>query len=229
MSAAAGIPAQLLDLLAVFILAAGVGIFVAKVGSFPYTIALLVAGLTASIVGIHPGLPISHDLILFVLLPPILFEGAANTELEQFRRNLVPIVSLAVVGLLVSVGVLTLLGSQALGVPLLVALLFAVMILPTDPVSVLALFKELGAPDQLSVLVEGESLVNDGVGVVLFMTVVDLAVRVETGNSPVTPSSPSTVPSRWRPRYSSSASADSSSVSSRGTRSTESCTTSTNT
>jgi len=158
----------LVDILAVFIIAAGVGIFVAKIGRFPYTVALLIAGFGASIAGISIDIQLSHDLILLVLLPPLLFEGAATTDLGRFRRNIVPILSLAIVGLLGSVLLLGALGQALFGFDLVIALLFAAMILPTDPVSVLALFEELGAPDRLSVLVEGESLINDGIGVVLF-------------------------------------------------------------
>jgi len=160
--------AVLADLLSVFIIAAAVGILVAKVGDFPYTIALLLAGFGASIAGVSVAIELSHDLILLVLLPPLLFEGAATTDLERLRRNFTPIITLAVVGLLLSVLALGFAGQYAFGFDLLVALLFAAMILPTDPVSVLALFEELGAPERLSVLVEGESLINDGVGVVLF-------------------------------------------------------------
>jgi len=165
----AGIDVALLaDVLSVFVIAAGVGIFVAKVGRFPYTIALLLAGFAASVAGVSVRIDLSHDLILLVLLPPLLFEGAATTDLERLRRNITPILTLAVVGLIASVLALGFVGQYAFGFDLLVALLFAAMILPTDPVSVLALFEELGAPERLSVLVEGESLVNDGVGVVLF-------------------------------------------------------------
>jgi len=177
---ATGIETQLLDLIGVFIIAAAVGVFVAKVGRFPYTIALLIAGLAVSVVGIRPDISLSHDLILFVLLPPLLFEGAANTQLEQFRENIGPILVLAGVGLVVSVVFLGYLGATAFGFPMLVALLFAAMILPTDPVSVLALFKELGAPERLSILVEGESLLNDGFGVVLFMTLLELVQESQT-------------------------------------------------
>jgi len=159
----------LVNLLSVFIIAAGVGVFVAKVGRFPYTIALLIAGFTASVLGVRmEHIQLSHDLILLVLLPPLLFEGAATTDLERVRRNLLPILAMATVGLVLSVTVVGLAGTELLGLPLLVSFLFAAMILPTDPVSVLALFEELGAPERLSVLVEGESLINDGVGVVLF-------------------------------------------------------------
>ncbi|GKZ12715.1 Na+/H+ antiporter [Haladaptatus sp. T7] len=168
MVAPTGITAGLINLLEVFIIAASVGIFVAKVGRFPYTIALLLAGLAVSILGINIDITLTHDLILLVLLPPLLFEGAATTDLDSFRENLVPVLVLAVPGLIVSILVLGVLGHYAFGYPLLLATLFAAMILPTDPVSVLALFEELGAPERLSVLVEGESLLNDGVGVVVF-------------------------------------------------------------
>ncbi|MFD1514960.1 Na+/H+ antiporter [Halomarina rubra] len=169
----------LVDLLPIAIIAAAVGVFVAKVGRFPYTIALLLAGILVSIGRFATDafaidIALSHDLILLVLLPPLLFEGAATTDFERLRRNLTPVLALAVVGLIVSVVLLGVAGNYVFGFPLLVSLLFASMILPTDPVSVLALFKELGAPDRLSVLVEGESLINDGVGVVLFSALLAL-------------------------------------------------------
>jgi len=179
--AVTGVEETLLELLVVFILAAGVGIAVAKVGRFPYTIALLLAGLGVSVVGVGVDIELSHDLILLVLLPPLLFEGAATTDLEQFRSDLLPILALAVPGLLVSIAALGWLGTWAFGFPVLVSLLFAATILPTDPVSVLALFEELGAPDRLATLVEGESLVNDGVGVVVFGAL--LTIVVETGGT----------------------------------------------
>jgi len=164
----------LVDLIGVFVIAGAVGIFVAKVGRVPYTIALLLAGFAASVVGVEVDIALSHDLILLVLLPPLLFEGAATTDLERFRRNLVPILLLAVPGLLVSITLLGIAGTRLFGFAPVVALLFAAMILPTDPVSVLALFEELGAPERLATLVEGESLINDGVGVVVFSTLLVL-------------------------------------------------------
>lgn len=176
---ASGVETLLLEVLPVFIIAAAVGIFVAKVWEFPYTIALLLAGLAVSVLGIVTYLisidiRLSHDIIFLVLLPPLLFEGTATTDLAQFRRNFDPILALATVGLLISISILGVLGQYAFGFPLLVSLLFAATVLPTDPVSVLALFEELGAPDRLAVLVEGESLLNDGVGVVIFTALLAL-------------------------------------------------------
>ncbi|HET7322921.1 MAG TPA: cation:proton antiporter [Halococcus sp.] len=178
-----GVATELVDLLVVFMIAGGVGVFVAKVGRFPYTVALLLAGIGVSITHTVFGIPIfgialSHDLILLVLLPPLLFEGAATTDLESFRENLPPILMLSVPGLILSIIVLGVIGRVAFGFPILIALLFAAIILPTDPVSVLALFDELGAPERLSTLVEGESLLNDGTGVVVFSALFEIVLSV---------------------------------------------------
>ncbi|RDI71014.1 Na+/H+ antiporter [Halopelagius longus] len=180
---AVGVEAELLDLIGVLLLGGVVGVVVARIGRFPYTIALLLAGLAASVLGIEFGIELSHDIILLVLLPPLLFEGAATTDLEEFRTNLPVILTLAVPGLILSVTVLGFLGSYAFGFPLLVAMLFAAMILPTDPVSVLALFDEVGAPERLSTLVEGESLINDGVGVVVFSSLLGLVTSGVDSNA----------------------------------------------
>jgi len=170
-TAATGLEPELVDVLAVFIVAGTVGVFVAKFARVPYTIALLIAGFVASLAGFETGIRLTHDVIIFVLLPPLLFEGAATTDLEAFRRDFPVVALLAVVGLaaaVIAVGAAT---AALLGFPLLIALLFAVTAMPTDPVSVLALFEEIGAPERFSVLVEGESLLNDGVAVVLLTIV----------------------------------------------------------
>jgi CPA1 family monovalent cation:H+ antiporter len=213
--ATSGIVDSLIVLLTVFVIAGGVGTLVAKVGEFPYTIALLLAGVAVSVIvsvyaSVGPvaqfrdivveNLALSHDLILLVILPPLLFEGAATTDIERFRANVVPILTLAIPGLLVSVVLLGVAGrfvfpalvsgEVGAGFSLLVSLLFAAMILPTDPVSVLALFEELGAPERLAVLVEGESLINDGVGVVVFST---LFALVTSGADPAVLTDPTEV------------------------------------
>jgi CPA1 family monovalent cation:H+ antiporter len=175
----AGIEDQLLDLLAILIITASVGTFVAKIGRFPYTIALLLAGLGTSLFGIEIEITLSRDIILLVLLPPLLFEGAATTDVEAFRSDLGPILLLAVPGVIFSIVLLGIVGQYVFGFSLLIALLFGAIILPTDPVSVLALFDELGAPERLSVFLKGESLINDGVSVVVFSTLLGLVLQAQ--------------------------------------------------
>ena len=179
-----GLVENLESLIGVFVVAAAVGTLVAKVGRFPYTIALLLAGIVVGVfvsqLGLSYDIRLTHDIIILVILPVLLFEGSATTDFERFRRNIGPVLVLAIVGLIVAVVLLGLAGTYAFGYPLLISLLFAAMVLPTDPVSVLAMFEELGAPERLSVLVEGESLINDGVGVVLFTTLIAL---VEAGQT----------------------------------------------
>ena len=135
----------------------------------PYTVALVAAGglLGAARVVAVPVL--TKDLLFAVFLPGLLFEAAYHMEAEDFWRDRFTIMSLAFPGVAVAV-LLTALG---LGPALSLAgvgtalgwkagLLFAALIAATDPISVVALFRTLGAPRRLAVLVEGESLVNDG-------------------------------------------------------------------
>ncbi|MDS0298085.1 Na+/H+ antiporter [Halogeometricum sp. S1BR25-6] len=171
---------QLIDLLTVFLIAGGVGALLAKIGRIPYTIALLIAGFAASIVGLGIDITLTHDIILLVVLPPLLFEGAATTDIDEFRANFPVMATMATVGLAISIVIVGLVSTRLFGYTLLLGLLFGTIILPTDPVSVLSLFKQVGAPERLSVLVEGESLMNDGISVVIFSALLAL---IEAGDS----------------------------------------------
>ncbi|WP_428261620.1 cation:proton antiporter [Haliangium sp.] len=146
----------------------------------PYTLALVVAGLVLGFVhlpALH-GLELSADLLLLLLLPALLFEAAFHIDWKEFRREAAPVFTLAFPGVLVAGAVTATLVYLALGASGLVpgfelvhACLFAAVIAATDPISVLALFKELGVTRRLYLLVEGESLLNDGVAVVVFFIV----------------------------------------------------------
>ncbi len=138
----------------------------------PYTIFLTLIGLLIGIFRFGPDISetgFGHELIFFVFLPPLLFQGAFHMELNRLLKHIGPIVCFAIPGVIVSTllvgGIVGWLGGIG---SVLVAMLFGALISPTDPVSVLALFKEANAPEDLKVLVEGESLFNDATGVVLF-------------------------------------------------------------
>ncbi len=134
----------------------------------PYTLALVIVGLVVSPMHFLPAVHISPDLILLIFLPALLFEAAWNLKLDQLRRNLLPILVMAVAGVVLSTGVIGLVLHHGLGLAWRPALLFGSMISATDPVSVLALFRTLGLPARLATIVEGESLLNDGTAVVVF-------------------------------------------------------------
>jgi CPA1 family monovalent cation:H+ antiporter len=113
-------------------------------------------------------IPLSSDLILSLFLPPLLFEAAFHINLTELRRNLPTVLLLAVPGVLVSMLLVGGVVQQAVGLTWPAALLFGALIAATDPISVVGIFRRLGSPKRLAVLLEGESLFNDGTAVVLF-------------------------------------------------------------
>jgi CPA1 family monovalent cation:H+ antiporter len=121
-----------------------------------------------------------NQVVLHGMLAFLLFAGAIHVNLEELGREWLTISSLASVGTLAStfiVGGATwlVLGWLGLGIPLLHALLFGALISPTDPIAVLGIMKSVGAPRQLEVQVAGESLFNDGLGVVVFLVLLELS------------------------------------------------------
>lgn len=133
----------------------------------PYTVGLVLVGLGLTLVGqVH--LEITSDLILGLLIPPLVFEAAYHLNFSDLQRNLKSILILAIPGVLVTTflvgGVITL----GAGYPLEIALLIGALVAATDPDAVVALIRSLGVPKRLQVLLEGESLLNDGTVIVVF-------------------------------------------------------------
>lgn len=149
----------------------------------PYTVALVVVGLLLT-AGQPLTLELTPDLILALFVPPLIFEAAFHIEWRRLRAAIVPILTLAIPGVLVSTVVVGLLISAGIGVSLTTGLLFGALIAATDPVAVIALFRALGAPRALTVLVEGESLLNDGAAIVLFNLVLASAVSLAVEAAP---------------------------------------------
>jgi CPA1 family monovalent cation:H+ antiporter len=138
---------------------------------FPYTLALVLVGLFLGFVHVDPQLHLEPDLVLLLFLPALLFEGAWNVDVRALRANWLAVALLAGPGLLLSLGVVALALRFGAGLPIGVALLIGAIVSPTDPVAVLALLRQLGMPRRLRLLVEAESLFNDGVGVVMFQII----------------------------------------------------------
>lgn len=134
----------------------------------PYTTALVLVGIVVSLLPVHLEIALSRDLVLLIILPPLLFQGALHMDLEHLRRNLLSIATMAFPGLAVATLLVGTLLHFVLEMPWLKGLLFGAMVAATDPISVLAIFREVKAPDRLRTLMEGESLFNDGTSVVLF-------------------------------------------------------------
>lgn len=114
------------------------------------------------------------EIILYVLLPPLIFESAYNIDLKALKSDLIPVSALAVVGLILSTIFVGYGIHWGLSIAIIPALLFGALISATDPVAVVALFKEVGAPKRLNLLVEGESLFNDGTAIVAFTALLGL-------------------------------------------------------
>ncbi|RMG73273.1 MAG: Na+/H+ antiporter, partial [Bacteroidetes bacterium] len=155
--------------LSLLLVASAVAVVTQKLVRIPYTIALVLVGLLIGFTHLFKTFHLSQELILILFLPPILFEGALNMDLEHLKRNSWAVFLLAVLGTAVSAALLGVVTHLALGWNWPLSLLLGIILSPTDPVSVLALFREHGSDRDLAMVVEGESVFNDGLGVVLYL------------------------------------------------------------
>lgn len=142
---------------------------------FPYTVGLLIAGIGMAFVPSIPTLELTKELIFTALLPPLIFEAALFLPWKELKQVMPQAISIASVGLIFSAAVTGLGMFYLLDWPVYAAAVFGVLIAATDPVSVIATFKEAGVEGKLKILVESESLFNDGVAAVLFGLAIALA------------------------------------------------------
>ena len=144
----------------------------------PYTVALVVVGLLLTLRS-PLKIELTPELILGLFVPPLIFEAAFHLSYAELRRNLAGVLVFAVLGVILTMGIVG--GMLALvgvaNIPL--AFLFGALIAATDPLAIVATFRKLGVPNRLSVLVEGESLLNDGTAIVMFNIMLVVAL---TGN-----------------------------------------------
>jgi len=142
----------------------------------PYIVGLLAAGFVIALLPNSPNLPLSRQLIFNVLLPPLVFEAALQLDWRRFRHELPLTLTLAFAGVLIAAVVVAAGLHVIAGWSLMGAALFGVLIAATDPVSVIAAFRELGCLPRVSMVVEAESLLNDGVAAVGFAVLSAIAV-----------------------------------------------------
>ncbi|HLE15506.1 MAG TPA: Na+/H+ antiporter [Anaerolineales bacterium] len=142
----------------------------------PYTVGLVVMGVMLTLLP-AVDLNIPPNLILGLLLPPLIFEGAFNLDFDNLRRDLAPILAFAVPGVILVMIVVGLLVTWGPHLPLSLALVFGAVVAAIDPVAVIALFRTMGVPKRLQVILEGESLLNDGTAIVLYGLVIAAAVE----------------------------------------------------
>jgi CPA1 family monovalent cation:H+ antiporter len=147
------------------LIAALVGM-VARWLRIPYTVGLVVTGLVLALFSFTPQINLTKDLVFAVLLPPLIFEATLYIRWHELRLNLPVILVLATAGVLLSAS-LTAVGMRYVaGWTWQGAALFGILIAATDPVSVIATFREAGVHGRLRLLVEAESLFNDATAAV---------------------------------------------------------------
>lgn len=174
---------ELLRLLVILLLVALATALITERTRVPYTIGLVVAGLGIAALRLLPSVHLTPELVLDVFVPALLFEGAWSLNIAELRRVWVPVALLVGPGLLLTLGVCALVLHWAAGLSWSAAILLGAILTPTDPVAVLALFRELGVGGRLRNIIEGESLLNDGVASAIYLVVLALAERVAQGQT----------------------------------------------
>jgi CPA1 family monovalent cation:H+ antiporter len=140
----------------------------------PYTVGLVLIGLALTFLTATE-VDISPQIILGLLVPPLVFEAAFHIRLEDLRRDFGLILTLAIPGVILTTLMVGGVISWGTGLALPAALVFGAIISATDPVSVVALFRRLGVPRRMQLLLEGESLFNDGTAIVMFSIMIGIA------------------------------------------------------
>jgi len=147
----------------------------------PYSAGLVAAGIGLALLAPGSAPPLTPDLIYFVFLPPLVFEAAIQIPWRPFRRDMPLLLALVTVGVVLAAAIVAAGMHYLSGWSWIGAALFGVLIAATDPVAVIAAFRQVKVPDRLHLLVEAESLLNDGVAAVGFAVLVGVAAGGAAG------------------------------------------------
>jgi CPA1 family monovalent cation:H+ antiporter len=153
----------------------------------PYIVGLVVAGFLIALLPNSPEMPLSRALIFNILLPPLVFEAALQLSWPRFRRELPLTLTLAFIGVALAAAVVAAGMHYLVGWGWIGAALFGMLIAATDPVSVIASFRELRCQPRVSMVVEAESLLNDGVAAVGFAVLVAVAAGASPTAASIVP------------------------------------------
>lgn len=162
---------------------------VARTLGVPYPLVLVLGGLALALAPGLPQIALRPELVFVLFLPPLLYQDALTISYREFRANLPAIVLLATGLVLATTGVVAVLAHWAAAmaaVPLSWPACFVLgaIVSPTDALAATAIFQRLGVPRRLLVVLEGESLVNDAMALILYTTALSLATRDGTPFSP---------------------------------------------
>ncbi|MEJ2567211.1 MAG: sodium:proton antiporter [Gammaproteobacteria bacterium] len=169
-------------ILVMFVIASAVAIAARRFG-IPYTVALVPVGLLLSAMHLLNPPMLTRDVLFMVFLPGLVFEASFHINFESLWRDRVAVLALAFPGVIISIGLtatlLVFAGREIhnlADISWALALVFGAAVAATDPISVVSLFNRLGAPQRLTLLIEGESLLNDGTSIVLFSLILSLVL-----------------------------------------------------
>ncbi|MGH7045653.1 MAG: cation:proton antiporter [Stellaceae bacterium] len=168
--------------------------------SIPYTVLLALVGIAIGAATNIPGaylrggavrdiiatlgdLRLSAESLLYIFLPALLFEAALNVDVRQLGDEIAPVLLLAVIGVVVCTLIVGFALWPLAPVGVLACIILGAIIATTDPVAVVGIFRDIGAPRRLSTLVQGESLFNDAAAIAAF----SLAVAILSGHRPASP------------------------------------------
>ena len=181
------------SLVLLLVVATGVSLAARRL-RIPYTVGLVVAGLLLGTTHVIDAPPLTRELLFALILPGLLFDAALNLHIEEFKRDAVTLVSLAVPGVIAAIVVIILVLGPTISLfgvdprvipPRSSLLVFAALMSATDPVAVVALFRALDAPRRLQVIIEGESLLNDGTAIIFFTLALGAIAGVETASATI--------------------------------------------
>lgn len=160
----------------VLVLAAALLVRLAEFGKIPAPIVLVLGGLAIAFVPALPSVELAPDTIFLVFLPPLVYAAGWRTSPQELRAVMRPLALLAIVLVFIAAAAVAVVAHALVpGMSWAEAAILGAILAPTDAPAAIAIFRRLGAPERVRLLVEGESMINDGTALVLYRIAVGVA------------------------------------------------------